>query len=101
MLHFGKLTAVFRRHLANGKHLVDLLPYPGSGANVGECHEAFEVEFAFLVLGRVAIQAELFQERLKAPNALFLDGTVSAIRTDKFRRGGWRQLGPMIAVFKK
>ena len=44
---------------------------------------------------------KLFQERLKTPNALFLDGTVSAIRTDKFRRGGWRQLGPMIAVFKK
>ena len=44
---------------------------------------------------------KLFQERLKTPNALFLDGTVSAIRTDKFRRGGWRQLGPIIAVFGK
>ena len=44
---------------------------------------------------------KLFQERLKTPNALFLDGTVSAIRTDKFRRGGWRQLGPLIAVFEK
>lgn len=44
---------------------------------------------------------KLFQERLNTPNALFLDGTVSAIRTDKFRRGGWRELGPIIAVFDK
>ena len=43
----------------------------------------------------------LFQTKLKAHNALFLDGTVSAIRTKQFRRGGWRQLGPMIGVFKR
>ncbi|MEP1207014.1 MAG: phosphodiester glycosidase family protein [Rhizobiaceae bacterium] len=44
---------------------------------------------------------KLFQERLKTPNALYLDGTVSAIRTKEFRRGGWRQLGPIIGVFAK
>ena len=44
---------------------------------------------------------QLFQKKLKAHNALFLDGTVSAIRTEKFRQGGWRDLGPMIAVSKK
>ncbi|MEP0943255.1 MAG: phosphodiester glycosidase family protein [Rhizobiaceae bacterium] len=44
---------------------------------------------------------KLFQEQLKTPNALFLDGTVSALRTKKYRRGGWRQLGPIIGVFKK
>ena len=44
---------------------------------------------------------KLFQQRLQTPNALFLDGTVSAIWTQKFRRGGWRELGPMIAVFPK
>ena len=44
---------------------------------------------------------KLFQERLNTPNALFLDGTVSAIWTKKYRRSGWRALGPMIAVFKK
>lgn len=44
---------------------------------------------------------KLFQERLQTPNALFLDGTVSAIRAGEFRRGGWRQLGPIIGVFKK
>ena len=44
---------------------------------------------------------KLFQERLKSPNALYLDGTVSAIRAGEFRRGGWRQLGPIIAVFQK
>ena len=44
---------------------------------------------------------ELFQKKLATHNALFLDGTVSAIRTQKFRQGGWRQLGPLIGVFKK
>ncbi|NKB54337.1 MAG: hypothetical protein GKR97_19360 [Rhizobiaceae bacterium] len=44
---------------------------------------------------------KLFQERLKTPNALFLDGTVSAIRAGEYRRGGWRQLGPIVGVFKK
>ena len=44
---------------------------------------------------------KLFQERLKTPNALFLDGSVSAIRAGDYRRGGWRQLGPIIGVFKK
>ena len=44
---------------------------------------------------------KLFQERLDTPNALFLDGTVSAIWTKQFRRGGWRELGPMIAVFPR
>ncbi len=44
---------------------------------------------------------KLFQQRLKTPNALYLDGTVSAIRAGEHRRGGWRQLGPIIGVFKK
>ena len=44
---------------------------------------------------------KMFQERLKTPNALYLDGTVSAIRTKQYQRGGWRQLGPMIGVFAK
>ncbi len=44
---------------------------------------------------------ELFREKMKAHNALFLDGTVSALRTKEFRQGGWRQLGPLIGVFKK
>ena len=34
---------------------------------------------------------KLFQDRLKTPNALFLDGMVSAIRTAKYRRVGWRE----------
>lgn len=43
----------------------------------------------------------LFRDQLKAHNALFLDGTVSAIRSPGYQQGGWRDLGPMIAVFEK
>lgn len=43
---------------------------------------------------------ELFQKELKAHNALFLDGSVSAIRTKDFSQGGWRVLGPIIGVFE-
>jgi len=43
----------------------------------------------------------LFKDALKTPNALFLDGTVSAIQTKGLKRGGWRQLGPLIAVYPK
>lgn len=44
---------------------------------------------------------KLFQEQLKTPNALFLDGTVSAIKTQSTTRGGWVELGPMIGVFSR
>nr|WHW29435.1 putative phosphodiester glycosidase [uncultured bacterium] len=44
---------------------------------------------------------KLFQEKLKTPNALFLDGTVSAIKAEGFSQGGWRDLGPMIGVFER
>ena len=41
--------------------------------------------------------AKLFQEHLETPNALFLDGTVSALRAKGFSRGGfWVSLGPII-----
>ncbi|MEO1397262.1 MAG: phosphodiester glycosidase family protein [Pseudomonadota bacterium] len=43
----------------------------------------------------------LFKERLKTPNALYLDGTVSAIRASAISQGGWRELGPMISVVKR
>ena len=43
--------------------------------------------------------AKLFQRHLDAPNALFLDGTVSAIRAKGFSRGGFFvRLGPIILV---
>ena len=44
---------------------------------------------------------KLFQEELGSHNALFLDGTVSAIKTPQFSQSGWRSLGPMIGVFKR
>ncbi len=44
---------------------------------------------------------KLFQQELKTQNALFLDGTVSALRSPNIQRGGWRQLGPMISVTRK
>ncbi|MEL6735625.1 MAG: phosphodiester glycosidase family protein [Pseudomonadota bacterium] len=43
----------------------------------------------------------LFKNVLKAPNALYLDGTVSAIRAGSISQGGWRELGPMISVTKR
>ncbi len=43
----------------------------------------------------------LFQTELQTPNALFLDGTVSALKTQSMSRGGWRDLGPMIGVFPR
>ena len=46
--------------------------------------------------------AALFRDHLATPNALFLDGTVSAIRARGFSRGGfWAPLGPMIVVEEK
>lgn len=43
--------------------------------------------------------ATLFRDHLKTPDALFLDGTVSAIRARGVSRGGfWAPLGPMIVV---
>ena len=45
--------------------------------------------------------ARLFRDVLKTPNALFLDGSVSTIRTPKYRISGWRQVGPMIGVYDK
>ena len=41
--------------------------------------------------------ADLFQSTLDVPNALFLDGTVSALRAKGHSRGGfWKELGPII-----
>ena len=42
--------------------------------------------------------ATLFRDVLDAPDALFLDGTISAFRAGARRQGGWRAIGPMIAV---
>lgn len=44
---------------------------------------------------------KLFQEKLKAHNALFLDGTVSAIETEGFSQSSWKSIGPIIGVFPK
>ena len=45
--------------------------------------------------------AKLFKDRLGAPNALFLDGSVSSITAPGLDRTGFRSLGPMIAAFEK
>jgi len=42
---------------------------------------------------------KLFQKELDAYNALFLDGSVSSLRSPDFKIGGWRQIGPIIGVF--
>ena len=46
--------------------------------------------------------ATLFRDHLATPNALFLDGTVSALRARGYSRGGfWKELGPMIVAERK
>jgi len=40
----------------------------------------------------------LFRDKLKTPNALYLDGTVSAIKAGHISQGSWRALGPIISV---
>ncbi|MEL6946803.1 MAG: phosphodiester glycosidase family protein, partial [Pseudomonadota bacterium] len=43
----------------------------------------------------------LFRDVLKTPNALYLDGTVSALKSPSHSQGGWRELGPMISIVAK
>jgi uncharacterized protein YigE (DUF2233 family) len=45
--------------------------------------------------------ARLFRDRLGAPNALFLDGSVSSISTPGLERTGFRALGPMLGAFDR
>jgi uncharacterized protein YigE (DUF2233 family) len=46
--------------------------------------------------------ARLFRDRLRTPNALFLDGSISAMLTPKARLGqSLRPFGPMIGVYAK
>ena len=43
--------------------------------------------------------ATLFRDRLKTPNALFLDGTISTLYAPPMPAlGGWRELGPILGV---
>lgn len=45
--------------------------------------------------------ARLFRDRLKTPNALFLDGSVSSLSAPGLDRTGFRSLGPMIGAFER
>lgn len=69
---------------------------------VGISADGRTVHFA-ISKGRVTFWefGNLFKDHLKTPNALFLDGTVSTIKTKNHQRGGWRQIGPIIAVFER
>ncbi|MEN0039770.1 MAG: phosphodiester glycosidase family protein [Pseudomonadota bacterium] len=44
---------------------------------------------------------QLFRQKLKTPNALFLDGSVSGLRAPNVRQESWRALGPMISVLPR
>lgn len=43
----------------------------------------------------------LFRDVLDTPNALFLDGSISTMKSEKFNMGGWLQVGPIIGVFDR
>jgi uncharacterized protein YigE (DUF2233 family) len=45
--------------------------------------------------------ATLFRDQLNAHDALFLDGTVSAISTESYQRSTWHKLGIFIGIFAK
>jgi uncharacterized protein YigE (DUF2233 family) len=81
---------------------------PGSDSlkirnGVGVSADGSTVHFA-MSHGRVNFHdfGTLFRDELEAPNALFLDGTVSEMRAQGLNRGSsWRYLGPMISVTKR
>ena len=64
-LGVGRLSRLLRRHLAVVEHLGDLLPGPSIGPHAPERVEPLEIQVAFLLVGRMARQAELFQERAR------------------------------------
>ena len=46
--------------------------------------------------------ARLFRDRYKCANALFLDGSISALYAPQLRRAdGWRPMGPIVGVVEK
>ena len=46
--------------------------------------------------------ATLFRDTLKCPDALYLDGSISALYSPALRRNdGWRAMGPMLGVVEK
>ncbi len=46
--------------------------------------------------------ARLFRDRYKCPNALFLDGSISALYAPQLKRAdGWRPMGPIVGVVEK
>jgi uncharacterized protein YigE (DUF2233 family) len=60
---------------------------------------------AFFAISESAVTftqfARLFRDKLKTPNALFLDGSVSSLAAPGLDRTGFRSLGPMIGAFEK
>jgi uncharacterized protein YigE (DUF2233 family) len=46
--------------------------------------------------------ARLFRERFRCSNALFLDGSISALYSPQLKRSdGWRAMGPIVGVVEK
>jgi uncharacterized protein YigE (DUF2233 family) len=46
--------------------------------------------------------AKLFRDRYKCANALFLDGSISALYSPQLKRAdGWRPMGPIVGVVEK
>lgn len=46
--------------------------------------------------------ARLFRDRFKCANALFLDGSISALYSAQLNRNdGWRPMGPIVGLVEK
>ena len=69
---------------------------------IGVSADGAEVHFA-ISQRRVTFWefGQLFREKLRTPNALFLDGSVSGFRSPRMRQESWRALGPMISVLPR
>jgi hypothetical protein len=72
-LCLAELLAVFRRHLAIVEHLGDLLPRLRIAPHFGERCKTLKVKFAFRLVGRMAVQTELFEDRMDLLAVWFLE----------------------------
>ncbi|TXT33704.1 MAG: hypothetical protein FD138_1814 [Planctomycetota bacterium] len=58
------------RHFVGVEHLDDLLPDARPLPHIGQCREAFEVQFSVLLRRRMAFEAKLLQHRLDVASVL-------------------------------
>ena len=71
---YGGLRLFLRRHFAQGNLFDHTLPDLGMFHHLAQRSKAFEVEIALVLLGRVATEAILFEQRMYFPFEVRRDG---------------------------